>query len=333
VQLGDFRKIYQRSMKAEVVEAHEARMVAEANGGFVVDADIARQMGANLPAELDPAAKVVMSPRQLNAQQLDEVSSAVDDLAGLAQSRGAKDTAYVKLAESVRETQEQFPGLREMKERHAALLKETERSQVRAGLPSKLKPGGYKEALDPNQQKTFDNALKNYRNKGSDGDTNLALRELAELAGVTKELKDVAGTRFGLELGKPSSGPAVHLNPINTAASWLGEQSLRADPAFRRMASYADGGVPANIQKLLVRMRKQPDPNSVAGRTQARGHIGAPMDPFGLSAPLSMRGGGLGTRAASGYNASTEQSSGQMTPEDRDNLRKLIQAVQTEGAQ
>jgi hypothetical protein len=261
------------------------------------------------PSEL----KVVLEPREYNAQELEGILGDVDRKAKAGRANADPDPAWKLMQRALREDREQFgPEWADLIDKHHELLNGAEQRSARAGL-AEAKP--YKE-MQPGNQQGFDNKLEAFpgNKKSSDALRSIAAeagpkvaREL-EVLGATNaysKLKDIAGPKLAESVG--AGGAVTRLRGIGPAAK------IRSEAVARRVAA-GPTGEPTITPALADYVRSK-----VPGRKWLPGNI-------------YMGAGALGQKASSAYNSATADNGGSptLTPEQLQYLGRLIDAVRGE---
>jgi hypothetical protein len=115
-----FQRILNQTVQAiPDLEGGNARAIAEREGGSIRSLREVQALGiqTDLPSVSNDQAdriKVILKPKPLKPEQMDEVAQALDDLASAASKQGAKDPAWARLQRAVREDRDKFPWPAEM---------------------------------------------------------------------------------------------------------------------------------------------------------------------------------------------------------------------------
>lgn len=224
---GTFQRLMGQAVEAiPVLPGKSAQQIADLENGRVVSLFQARQMG--LPMDLPPMnagqelqTQVIIKPRPLNAQQMDEVVKGVDRLAKAATKQGAADEGFAELQRATRADRGHFrwdpalgneppdfnladgtpvTGYNKFQHFAGQRLSDIERRMTEAGIPQ----GG--NVTEEQAAAGIEGKARNFRNLGSRASDEALLSFSAP-----GPLFDVAASRFvdtagqGVEAGTRSS--------------------------------------------------------------------------------------------------------------------------------
>jgi len=256
--------------------------------------------------------RVILEPRAYDAMKMEAQIKAIDQ-AGKAGTEAKVDPVWPELMRAARVDREQFgkawSGLKNI---HHEELTALEQRAAHAGI-TESKPY---DQMSGNAQKTANAALTNYG--VAPQETNKALGELADNAGVRQNLETLRGTRAYSAL-KEKATPALN-ESITTGGAFtrlgglLPGARLRGDAVARSVARGPEGDA------LFVRKFNTGLMNEPLGREVA------PSGPFGNL--LSMGRGALGIKTGSVYDSYSERTGpgSSLSPEEKAKLQQLLES-------
>jgi len=252
---------------------------------------------------------VMLEPRSYDALKMDEVINSIDDAAKVA-TKVRPDPVWKDLMRAARVDRDQFgkawSGLKDL---HYQKFNELEQRAAHAGITE----NEYFPELTGNAQKSVNSALRNY---GVDAqDTNEALANLADKAGVRQGLETLKGTRAYVALkekAKPqasatTSGGFMRVGGLVPAAK------LRADAIARGVARGPEGN-PLFIEGL----------NPEAATRLANEPLGRTLLPS--SGLLAMGRGAAALKTGSVYDSAVNRGkpAGTLTPEEQAQIERYL---------
>jgi hypothetical protein len=244
--------------------------------------------------------KVVLEPREYDADTFERILGDIDRKAGYAKATGAPDPQWEKLAQAIREDRKQFgPGWTDLIGKHHQELNQLEQRSYHSGMGQDK---AYPE-MGGNAQQRLQGKLKSFP---SDVDSNKALRELADKApaGVRADLEALGATnayqklkgQSGLKIGESIGSGGI----VGRLAGVGGFLKPRTDALARGLAA-GPTGEPTLTPRLADYVRKN-----------------APGSKWLPGVP-AMGGGALGLKAAVAYDT--------LTPTEQAFLEKLLSAA------
>lgn len=175
-----------RAQIANLADVKPVPLGEEVQGAILVKD--AQRMGFDVSKALaDDAVEVVIRPRLVTLEKLDEVISGLDQMQKAGKRTAEPLPGYNDMAKAARDMRDRFS--REYSAQQGGSgrgLHDLERRLQLSGIPQDLKPQG----LDANQHKALMGSLGSYGEPGADAVArNRAIRETANLSGVGKELE------------------------------------------------------------------------------------------------------------------------------------------------
>ena len=255
--------------------------------------------------------KVILEPRAYDAMKMEAQIKAIDQ-AGKAGTEAKVDPVWPELMRAARVDREQFgkawSGLKNV---HHEQLTALEQRAAHAGI-TENQPY---EGMSGNAQKTANSAITNYG--VAPQETNKALAELADNAGVRQNLETLRGTRAYTALNERAM-PNFHESlgqggGFARVGGLLPGIRLRADALARNVARGPEGN-PLFAESFNPKLLNEPLGREVT-----------PSGPF--SNLLSMGRGALGVKTGSVYDSSTGRAGpgSTLSPDEKAILQRLLE--------